>query len=248
MSRPPLAIHKHFRSLKDPRVVGRRKHLLADLVVITICAVICGCNDWQQIATFAKTRLDWLKKYLRLPHGVPSHDTFERVFDRIDPAAFQACFRDWMQVLHEAMGLSQIAIDGKTLRGSGAGGRQTLHLVSAWATARKILRKPDTNDGPINGWVWASRLAGDPAYWEEVSKVLRALPPDALACATVASEVTCWWRERATAEDAEASVDRLHVALQNLAEIQLLADASASAAAAAIDASDDASDDASMRQ
>lgn len=112
----------------------------------------------------------------------------------------------------------------------------------------KIQRKPDANDGPIDGWVWASRLAGDPAYWEEVSKVLRALPPDALACATDASEVTCWWRERTTAEDAEASVDRLHVALQNLAEIQLLADASATAAAAAIDASDDASDDASMRQ
>jgi predicted transposase YbfD/YdcC len=135
MSRPALAIHKHFRFLKDPRVAGRRKHLLSDLVVITICAVICGCNDWQQIATFARTRQEWLKKYLRLPNGVPSHDTFERVFDRIDPAAFQACFRDWMQVLHEAMGLSQIAIDGKTLRGSGSGGRQTLHLVSAWATA-----------------------------------------------------------------------------------------------------------------
>lgn len=135
MSRPPLAIHNHFRSLKDPRVAGRRKHLLSDLVVITICAVICGCNDWQQIATFARTRHDWLKKYLPLPNGVPSHDTFERVFDRIDPAAFQACFRDWMQVLHESLGLSQIAIDGKTLRGSGAGGRQTLHLVSAWATA-----------------------------------------------------------------------------------------------------------------
>ena len=83
----------------------------------------------------ARTRHDWLKKYLRLPNGVPSHDTFERVFDRIDPAAFQACFRDWMQALHDALGLSQIAIDGKTLRGSGVGGRQTLHLVSAWATA-----------------------------------------------------------------------------------------------------------------
>lgn len=135
MSRPALAIHQHFRTLQDPRVAGRRKHLLSDLVVITICAVICGCNDWQQIATFARTRHGWLKKYLRLPNGVPSHDTFERVFDRIDPAGFQACFRDWMQALHEAMGLSQIAIDGKTLRGSGAGGRQTLHLVSAWATA-----------------------------------------------------------------------------------------------------------------
>jgi predicted transposase YbfD/YdcC len=135
MSRPTLAVPKYFRSLKDPRVVGRRKHLLSDLIVITICGVICGCNDWQQIATFAHSRYDWLKKFLRLPNGVPSHDTFERVFDRIDPAAFQARFRDWMQALHEALGLSQIAIDGKTLRGSGTAGRQTLHLVSAWATA-----------------------------------------------------------------------------------------------------------------
>ena len=106
--------------------------------MIAICGVICGCNDWQQIATFAKSRHDWLKKFLRLPNGVPSHDTFERVFDRLDPQAFQACFRDWMQALHEALGLSQIAIDGKTLRGSGTAGRQTLHLVSAWATANGI--------------------------------------------------------------------------------------------------------------
>lgn len=135
MSRSALTIARHFRCLPDPRVAGRSQHLLTDIVVITICGVICGGNDWQQIATFARSRHEWLKKYLRLPNGVPSHDTFERVFDRIDPAAFQACFREWMQALHEALGLSQIAIDGKTLRSSGTGGRQTLHLVSAWATA-----------------------------------------------------------------------------------------------------------------
>ena len=135
MSRSALAIAKHFHSLPDPRVAGRRKHLLTDIVVMTICGVISGCNDWQQIATFARARHDWWKQYLRLPNGVPSHDTFERVFDRLDPAAFQACFREWMQALHQALGLSQIAIDGKTLRRSGTGGQQTLHLVSAWATA-----------------------------------------------------------------------------------------------------------------
>jgi hypothetical protein len=112
----------------------------------------------------------------------------------------------------------------------------------------KILRKSGANDGPIDGWIWATRALGDSAYWQRVGEVLRALPPDALACATDASEVTCWWRERTTAEDAEASVDRLHVMLQNLAEIQLLADEVATAAAAAIDASDDTSDDASTRQ
>ena len=131
----PAAVKKFFRKLRDPRVPRRKRHLLLDIVVITICATICGCNDWQQIETFARARHDWLKTFLRLPAGIPSHDTFERVFERLDPEEFQACFRDWMQALHEALGLSQIAIDGKTLRGSGVGGVKALHLVSAWATA-----------------------------------------------------------------------------------------------------------------
>lgn len=138
MSQPHGAIKTYFRKLRDPRVQGRKKHLLLDLVVIAICAAISGCNDWQQTETFARGRHDWLKKFLRLPEGIPSHDTFERVFDQLDPAQFQACFRDWMHALHEALGLSTIAIDGKTLRGSGGDGLKTLHLVSAWATANGL--------------------------------------------------------------------------------------------------------------
>ncbi len=99
----------------------------------------------------------------------------------------------------------------------------------------------DANDGPIAGWIWATKPVGDSAYWQRVGGVLREVPPDTLACAADASEVSCWWRERATAEDAEASVDRMHALLQNLAEIQLLADAAATAA----DASDDTSEDTS---
>jgi predicted transposase YbfD/YdcC len=133
-----LAIRKYFRKLQDPRLERHKRHLLLDIVVITLCAVIAGCDDWQQIVTFARARHDWLKKFLRLPNGIPSHDTFERVFDRLDPQTFQACFRDWMQALHEALGLSQIAIDGKTLRGSGRDGQSALHLVSAWATANGL--------------------------------------------------------------------------------------------------------------
>jgi len=135
MSQPQSTIKKYFRKLRDPRMRGRKRHLLLDMVVIAICATIGGCNDWQEIETFARGRHDWLKKFLRLPEGIPSHDTFERVFDRLDPSQFQACFREWMNALHEVLGLSQIAIDGKTLRGSGVGGLKTLHLVSAWATA-----------------------------------------------------------------------------------------------------------------
>jgi predicted transposase YbfD/YdcC len=138
MAQPHLTIKKYFRKLQDPRLDRRKRHLLLDIVVIAICGVICGCNDWQQIETFGRGRHDWLKKFLRLPNGIASHDTFERVFDRLDPQVFQACFRAWMHALHEALGLSQIAIDGKTLRGSARGDLKGLHLVSAWATATSL--------------------------------------------------------------------------------------------------------------
>lgn len=134
MSRPVLAIARHFRKLKDPRVSRRKRHLLIDIIVIAICAVLCGCDDWQEVEVFGKKRRDWLQRFLRLPHGIPSHDTFERVFNRIDPQAFQACFRDWVLTIAEALDVTHIAIDGKTLCGSGGAGLGPLHLVSAWAT------------------------------------------------------------------------------------------------------------------
>ncbi len=121
--------------------------------------------------------------------------------------------------------------------------RLGLRRVARAAPQWKILRKADATDGPIAGWVWESRPAGDAAYWQRVGDVVRGLPGDSLACATDVSEVACWWRERATAENAEASVDRLHDSLQNLAEIQMLADA----AATPVDAVDDASESASTR-
>jgi predicted transposase YbfD/YdcC len=138
MGQPHIHIKKHFRQLKDPRRRRRCRHLLIDIIVIAVCATIGNCDDWQQIATFGRGRLKWFKRFLELPNGIPSHDTFERVFDRIDPAAFQACFRSWMQSLSAAMGLTQIAIDGKTLRSSGTHKLKALHLVSAWATANHL--------------------------------------------------------------------------------------------------------------
>jgi len=103
---------------------------------MALCAVIAGANDWQQVVTFARCRHDWLQTFLALPHGIPSHDTFERVFDRINPQAFQACFRHWIEALTSCLGFKHIAIDGKTLRHSGNApkGWKALHLVSAWAT------------------------------------------------------------------------------------------------------------------
>ena len=150
MARAPLSIHKHFRKLKDPRRAHRRRHALLDIVAIALCAVICGADDWQQVVTFARRRHDWLKGFLELPNGIPSHDTFERVFDRLDPAQFQRCFRDWMRALAEALTIKQIAIDGKSLRGSGTGKLGPLHLVSAWAAANHLSLAQVAVDGKSN--------------------------------------------------------------------------------------------------
>ncbi|HLN29956.1 MAG TPA: ISAs1 family transposase [Gemmataceae bacterium] len=136
MATSPLAISRYFTRLRDPRRRHLRRHLLIDIIVIALCAVICGANDWQEIATFGKRRRCWLQTFLTLPNGIPSHDTFERVFDRIAPDAFLACFQQWVEALAHGLGLEHIAIDGKALRHSGAAakGLRPLHVVSAWAT------------------------------------------------------------------------------------------------------------------
>ena len=133
-----LSITHHFRKLKDPRRTHRRLHLLQDIIVIALCAVIAGAQDWQEIETFGRKRRGWLQGFLELPNGIPAHDTFERVFDRLQPQAFQTCFRAWVQALQEALSIKHVAIDGKTLRGSGTAKLGPLHLVSAWATAQRL--------------------------------------------------------------------------------------------------------------
>jgi predicted transposase YbfD/YdcC len=133
-----LSIHKYFRTLPDPRRRHRRLHQLQDIIAIALCAIIAGAQDWQEIETFGRKRRDWLKRFLELPNGIPSHDTFERVFNRISPPAFQARFRDWVRAVTEALRIRHVAIDGKTLRGSGSAQLGPLHLVSAWATAQRL--------------------------------------------------------------------------------------------------------------
>jgi len=135
---PSFALKHYFRKLRDPRRAHRRKHLLLDIVIIALCAVLCGCNTWPEIVVWAQHRHQWLRRFLALPNGIPSHDTFERLFDRIDPIAFQRCFREWIAAVCEALKIPHIAIDGKTLRGSGAGLLGPLHVVSAWATANHL--------------------------------------------------------------------------------------------------------------
>jgi predicted transposase YbfD/YdcC len=138
-STTPLALGHHFRDLADPRT-GQCTHDLLDIVAIAICAVICGQHTWTDIAWYGETHQAWLKTFLRLPHGIPSHDTFRYVFARLDPLAFQRCFGSWILALSVATGLKLIAIDGKALRASAdrRHGHPALHLVSAWATENHL--------------------------------------------------------------------------------------------------------------
>jgi predicted transposase YbfD/YdcC len=140
MAMSAFAVTRFFTRLRDPRRRHRKLHLLIDIITIAICAVIAGADDWQQVVTFAQNRQEWLSTFLALPNGLPSHDTFERVFDRLDPQAFQACFRQWVEALAQTLGLGHLAIDGKTLRHSGntVKGWRPLHVVSAWASAAHL--------------------------------------------------------------------------------------------------------------
>jgi len=125
-----------FADLKDPRNENSCDHLLLDIVAIAVLSVACGADDWCGMATFAQVKLDWLKTFLALPGGAPSHDTFRRVFGLLDRNQFAAHLFRWTQALHEATGGKLIAIDGKTQRRTYAtrSGLRALHLVTAWAS------------------------------------------------------------------------------------------------------------------
>jgi predicted transposase YbfD/YdcC len=130
----PLAITDVFADLPDPRLDRNKRHHLTDILTIALCALLCGANTWEQIAAYGLAKQDWFRRFLPLANGIPSHDTFYRVFTALDPKAFAERLGRWMAAACEAAGLIPIAIDGKSARRAK---RDTatgcLHLVSAWA-------------------------------------------------------------------------------------------------------------------
>lgn len=128
----PQGLLDYFAALQGPRVARTRQHQLSDVLFIAFCAVLGGADSWCAVETFAKAKRDWFARFLRLPNGIPSHDTFGRVFAALDPVAFQDCFTRWINAVTEPLGLVRYQIDGKALRGSDSG-LGCLHTVSVWA-------------------------------------------------------------------------------------------------------------------
>jgi predicted transposase YbfD/YdcC len=135
------AIENHFGDLTDPRVDRTKLHKLLDIVIIAICAVIAGADNWEDVEEFGKARLEWFQTFLEVANGIPSHDTFMRVFARLDPEQFQASFLRWMKAVSGVIGGQVIAIDGKVLRRSHDKGigKAAIDMVSAWASANRLV-------------------------------------------------------------------------------------------------------------
>lgn len=131
----------HFETLTDPRIERSKEHLLIDIVAIAILAVISGADGWGAIELYGKAKYEWLKGFLELPNGIPSHDTFSRVFARIEPKQFQECFLSWVNSITKKLELEVIAIDGKTMKQSydRNQSQKPLHIVSAWSSSHQLV-------------------------------------------------------------------------------------------------------------
>jgi predicted transposase YbfD/YdcC len=147
-------ILSHFADLDDPRDERGKDHRLLDIVAIAICAVICGAESWVDIELYGQSKQEWLGTFLSLNNGIPSHDTFARVFARLDPEQMQSCFISWIRAISQLSAGEVIAIDGKTVRHSydRANGKEAIHMVSAWASANRLVlgqRKVDEKSNEI---------------------------------------------------------------------------------------------------
>lgn len=140
-----------FSSVTDPRVERTQKHSLESILFISLCAVICGAESWNEIEDYGNAKVDWLERFLYLPNGIPSHDTFNRVISSLDPKELNDSFVAWTKSIAELTDGEVVAIDGKCMRGSSDDGTGTYtHLVSAWASANNLLLGQEKVAGKSN--------------------------------------------------------------------------------------------------
>jgi predicted transposase YbfD/YdcC len=152
VARQKMALVECFSELVDPRVERTRRHLLSDVLTLSVLAVIAGAEGWEDIEDFGHSKEEWLRQYLRLENGIPSHDTISRVLQALQPGAFNAALTEWMAGLHEQLGFQHIAIDGKTLRRSHdrSSMQAALHLVSAWCLENQLVLGQEATDAKSN--------------------------------------------------------------------------------------------------
>jgi len=148
----PRGLLRYFSDLKDPRMNRTKRHQLTDILTIAICAVICGAEGWTQVEEFGCAKLKWFRTFLNLPNGIPSHDTFGRVFAKLNPADFESCFLKWIEALATKSHGRLIAVDGKTLRRSfdTANEKAAIHMVSAWCETNHLVLGQLTTEAKSN--------------------------------------------------------------------------------------------------
>ena len=149
---PVASITEHWSKLEDPRGDCGKRHQLIEIISIAVCAVICGADSWVDVELFGNSKKEWLKTFLGLRHGIPSHDTFGKVFALLDARQFQDRFMDWVQAVDEVTKGQLVAIDGKTIRRSHDRfiGKAAIHMVSAWASANHLLLGQTKTDAHSN--------------------------------------------------------------------------------------------------
>ncbi len=137
-------ILKSFSVINDPRIDRTKEHSLINIIVIAICAVVCGADSYTEIEDFGIAAKEWLKTFLDLKNGIPSHDTFGRVFSLIDPEEFKKCFLNWIKEVSQLTEGEIVSIDGKTLRRSydKRSNKSAIHMISAWANVNGLVLEP----------------------------------------------------------------------------------------------------------
>ena len=130
----------HFGDIPDPRIERTKKHKLIDILFITMSAVICGCDEWEEIELYGQKKELWLRKYIELPNGIPSHDTINRTISQLNPKVLQERFVEWVRAVTVLSHGDVVSIDGKRLCGSGQNGKEAIvHMVSAWSDANNMV-------------------------------------------------------------------------------------------------------------